>query len=229
MNIPASLPEWPSDIGSAIAMQKTMAEKVCLEDRYDRLETIAGIDCSYDIANDLSFAVITIMSLADLRPVQTVRAQMPTGFPYIPGLLSFREIPVVLKALRKLEKWPDLLMVDGQGIAHPRRLGIAAHLGVMLDWPAIGVAKSLLTGRYREPGLHKGDTSPLLDKGEIIGTVLRSKDKVKPLFISPGHRISHSAAVDLTLKCLVKHRLPEPTRIADKISKDKTGMSSMFL
>ncbi len=212
-------------------MQKAMAGKVCLEDKHGKLETVAGIDCSYDINNNISFAVVTVMRLDALLPLETVRAQLPTGFPYIPGLLSFREIPVVLEALRLLPQLPDLLMVDGQGIAHPRRLGIAAHLGVLLDWPAIGVAKSLLTGRYREPGLHKGDNSMLLDNksGERIGTVLRSKDKVNPLFISPGHRVSHDKALELTLQCLVKHRLPEPTRIADKISKDKPGKGEMRL
>ena len=163
------------------------------------------------------------MRLDALKPIKTVRAQMPTTFPYIPGLLSFRELPVVRKALEQLPELPDLLMVDGQGVAHPRRLGIAAHLGVMLNWPAIGVAKSLLTGKYKEPGKRKGDQSLLLDKGEQIGTVLRSKDKTKPLFISPGHRVCQEAAVELTLQCLIKHRLPEPTRIADKISKDKAG------
>ena len=154
---------------------------------------------------------------------------MPTGFPYIPGLLSFRELPVVLKALQQLSELPDLLMVDGQGIAHPRRLGIAAHLGIMLDWPAIGVAKSRLTGKYNEPGNRKGDQSPLLDKNEKIGTVLRSKDNTAPLFISPGHRMSQETALEFTLQCLVKHRLPEPTRIADKISKEKPSLEAELL
>ena len=120
------------------------------------LETVAGIDCSYDIQSNLSFAVVTVMRLEALRPLNTVRAELPTGFPYIPGLLSFRELPVVLEALRRLPGLPDLLMVDGQGVAHPRRLGIAAHLGVLLDWPAIGVAKSLLTGRFVIPARIRG-------------------------------------------------------------------------
>lgn len=217
------LPSWPTDVTQAIAMQKTLSREVCLEDQHGPLETVAGIDCSYDLQSNLSFAVVTTMRLDNLQPLKTVRAEQPTRFPYIPGFLSFREIPVVLEALRLLPNLPDLLMVDGQGVAHPRRLGIATHLGVLLNWPSIGVAKSLLTGYYREPGMRKGDHSPLMDKGERIGTVLRSKDKVKPLFISPGHRMSHASALDFTLKCLVRHRLPEPTRIADKISKDKPG------
>jgi deoxyribonuclease V len=217
------LPPWPEDAPAAIAMQKAMMDKVRLHDEFGPLETVAGVDCSYDITSNLSFAVVVVMRLDALHPLQVVRAQLPTGFPYIPGLLSFREIPVILEALRKLPILPDLLMVDGQGVAHPRRLGIAAHLGVLLDWPTIGVAKSLLTGIYHEPGLLKGDSSPLLDRRtkEQIGTVLRSKDNVKPLFISPGHRVHQQTALDLTLRCLVRHRLPEPTRIADKISKNK--------
>ncbi|MGE3623192.1 MAG: deoxyribonuclease V [Bdellovibrionales bacterium] len=227
MNIPPH-PTWPADAAEAIALQKDMAGRVRLDDRYDRLETVAGIDCSYDIQNDISFAVVTIMRLDALKPLETVRAQMPTGFPYIPGLLSFREIPVILEALKQLPELPDLLMVDGQGVAHPRRLGIAAHLGVLLDWPAVGVAKSRLTGHYKEPGPRRGDRSPLLDKGERIGTVLRSREKVKPLFISPGHRVSHDAAVDLTLRCLIRHRLPEPTRIADRLSKEKPSAAPLI-
>jgi deoxyribonuclease V len=225
MNKIAPIHDWPQNASDAIALQKKLAGGLVLEDRHGKLQTVAGIDCSYDIQSNLSFSVVTVMRLDDLKPIKTVRAQLPTEFPYIPGLLSFREIPVILEALKKLDTMPDLLMVDGQGIAHPRRLGIAAHLGVMLDWPTVGVAKSLLCGSYTEPGLNKGDRSDLFHKNEKIGCVLRSKEKCKPLFISPGHRVSLDSAVDLTLRCLTKYRLPEPTRIADKISKDKPGKS----
>ncbi len=204
-------------------MQQELRGKVRLGNDFGTIKTIAGVDVSYDIKNDLSRAFIVLMSPRDLKPIYSVKAELPTPFPYIPGLLSFRELPVILKALALLEETPDLLMVDGQGIAHPRRLGIAAHLGVLTDLPAVGVAKSRLIGEYREPGPLKGERSPLTDKGERIGTVLRSKDNTLPLFISPGHRVDLATAVGMVEQCLTRYRLPEPTRIADKLSKEKSG------
>ena len=178
----------------------------------------------YDVARGLAHASIVILKLDTLQLIEQTEAFIPVSFPYIPGLLSFREIPAILAALDTLKTTPDILMVDGQGIAHPKRLGIAAHLGVWVDMPTIGVAKSLLTGHYKPPGEHKGATSPLMDKsGEQIGTVLRSRGNVKPLFISPGHRVSQQTALDLTIQCITKYRLPEPTRLADKYSKCKKG------
>ena len=162
---------------------------------------------------------------------------VPVDFPYIPGLLSFREIPAILVALAQLSAQPDLLMVDGQGIAHPRRMGIAAHLGVHLDRPAIGVAKSRLTGDFAMPGPLRGDHTPLMAGQTQIGTVLRSRDGVSPLFISPGHRMDQATALAYTLHCLGRHRLPEPTRLADKYSKcgkaavqakQETGQGTLF-
>lgn len=212
---------WPANAKEAIIMQQELRNKVQLHDDFTKIEYIAGIDCSYDIKRNLSFAIIVIMRLHELIPMEIVRAELPTRFPYVPGLLSFREIRVILEAYKQLKICPDLLMVDGHGIAHPRRLGIAAHLGVLLDTPAIGVTKSKLTGQYKEPQSTKGSKSELKDNAIKIGTVLRSKDKVKPLFISPGHRIGQDNAVELVLQCLTKYRLPEPTRMADKISKIK--------
>lgn len=211
---------WPADAAEAIAIQQSLRREVRIVDDFSKLELIAGVDVSYDIKNNISRAVIVLMKLRELKALHTVVALLPTAFPYIPGLLSFREIPVILKALKMLPQIPDLLMVDGQGIAHPRRLGIAAHLGVLTDMPAIGVAKSRLTGTYVEPGSSKGNQSDLLSGKEKIGTVLRSKEKTKALFISPGHRIGHETAVKITMQCLTRYRLPEPTRIADKISKN---------
>jgi len=219
LTIPRAI--WPDSAAEAIALQKQLATQVRLADDFAHIRIIAGVDVAYDIKDNISHAVVVTMRLDQLQPLTIIRAQLPTKFPYIPGLLSFREIPVLLEALAQLPESPDLLMVDGQGVAHPRRLGIAAHLGVLTDIPAIGVAKSLLCGRYQEPGLNKGDHTPLLDRGEVIGTVLRSKDKTNPLFISAGHRISQKTALQLVLQCLIKHRLPEPTRIADKLSKDR--------
>lgn len=218
---------WPTNAKEAIAIQQQLKNEVRIEDDFSKIETIAGIDCSYDLKSKLSFAIIVIMKANELKPIEVVRAELPTNFPYVPGLLSFREIPVILDALKQLKITPDLLMVDGQGIAHPRRLGIAAHLGVLLDTPSIGVAKSRLIGQYKEPALTKGSMSTLTDKDVKIGSVLRSKDKVKPLFISPGHLVGQESAVELVLQCLTKYRLPEPTRIADKISKIKPTKRSL--
>lgn len=211
----------PANAAEAVAIQKELRHRLVLHDDFGEVQTIAGIDVSYDIKRKLSLAFIVTMQPGSLTPIHSVRAAQPTAFPYIPGLLSFREIPVILDALAKLPEPPDLLMVDGQGIAHPRRMGIAAHLGGLVDIPSIGVAKSRLTGSYEEPEPAKGSWTPLMDKSERIGTVLRSRDHVRPLFISPGHRISQQSAVDFTLACLTRYRLPEPTRIADKLSKIK--------
>jgi len=203
---------WPTSPADAVIVQNELRHQVCLGDDFGDIETIAGVDCSFGDEGQTSKAFIVLMKYPELKVITFVRAALPTTFPYIPGFLSFREIPVILEALKQLPQMPDIFMVDGQGIAHPRRLGIAAHLGV---------AKSRLTGKYEEPGAAKTSQSLLLDKGERIGTVLRSKEKCNPLFISPGHRISHDTAVELTVECLTKYRLPEPTRIADKISKIK--------
>lgn len=213
--------EWPQNAADAIAVQNELRALVKLENDFDLIDLIAGIDCSYDMQNNLSRAIIVTMRRGDLMPLEIVQGQIPTDFPYIPGLLSFREIPVILAALKQLRATPDLLMVDGQGIAHPRRMGIAAHLGALLDMPAIGVAKSRLTGKYKEPAPEKFSREILFDKKEQIGTVLRSKDNVRPLFVSPGHKIDHETSVRIVCDCLRRHRLPEPTRIADKISKMK--------
>ena len=219
----------PESATEAIALQKELAAKVRLEDDFPDLRIIAGVDVAYDIKDNISHAVVVTMRPGQWQPLTIIRAQLPTHFPYISGLLSFREIPVVLEALGQLPEKPDLLMVDGQGVAHPRRLGIAAHLGVLTDMPAIGVAKSRLCGHFREPGLLKGDHEVLKDRGEMIGYVLRSKDKINPLFISAGHRITHDTALKLVLQCLIKHRLPEPTRIADKLSKDRPNVGDARL
>jgi len=152
--------------------------------------------------------------MASFELIETVSASLDVTFPYIPGLLSFREAPVCLAAVEKLEHEPDVLMIDGQGIAHPRRLGLAAHLGLFLDKPAIGCAKSRLTGTFEEPALEKGAHTPLYDGDEVIGAVVRTRTNVKPLFISVGHRCRLEDAIDLTLACATKYRLPEPTRLA---------------
>jgi deoxyribonuclease V len=212
---------WPHTITEATKVQNELRHRVRLENDFGTIHIIAGIDVSYDIKTDRTRAFIVLIDAETLQPLADIKSDVPTTFPYIPGYLSFREIPAILEAMKKLPLRPDLLMVDGHGIAHPRRLGIAAHLGALIDMPSIGVGKSRLTGIYHEPDLFKGAHSLLMDRRERIGTVLRSKDNVKPLFISPGHRIDHDTAVSIVQKCLTKYRLPEPTRIADKLSKVK--------
>ncbi len=214
----------PPQIAVAIATQNDLRHRVRLADDFDTLRTIAGIDVGYDLTLELTKAVVVVMDWETLTLQTSAIAYAPTDFPYISGFLAFREIPAILKALSCLPEKPDLLMVDGQGVSHPRRLGIAAHLGVVADIPAIGVAKSRLCGKHGELDNGPLAQTPLMDKGETIATVLRSKIRCNPLFVSAGHRISHETALAITLRCLKGYRLPEPTRIADQISKWKLGM-----
>lgn len=219
---------WPATAREAVPIQNELRAHVRIADDYGTITTIAGVDCSYDRAANTTRAVIALIDFASLKPLTSFIADVETAFPYVPGFLSFREIPAILAALSRLDAPPGLLMVDGQGIAHPRRLGIAAHLGALLDLPAIGVAKSRLTGTHEEPGPLRGSHTPLHDKGEIIGTVLRSRDHTAPLYISPGHRVGVEAALAITLRCLTRYRLPEPTRIADKISKSREAAGGLL-
>lgn len=218
-HIPASFTCTPESAQDAVFIQQEMRDYVRVSDDFGTVKYIAGIDVGYDLQSNTSKAALVIMDIERLMPLETVIATDPTPFPYIPGLLSFREAPVIIKALEQAKKKPDLIFIDGQGIAHPRGLGIASHIGVLTGYPSIGVAKSVLCGSYKEPGLKKGQSEPLVYKSNKIGTALRSRDNVKPLFISPGHKISHESAVDLVQRCLTRYRLPEPTRIADKLSK----------
>lgn len=213
--------QWPDNTADALAVQQALRGKVRLVNGFSSVRYIAGLDVGHDAASDTSYAAAVLFDMDSMQVVEQATATLPTSFPYISGFLSFREIPALCAVMEKLRTAPDLLMVDGHGIAHPRRLGVAAHLGVLLDMPAIGVGKSRLTGRYHMPGYYKGDASPLYGKQERIGTVLRSKDNVNPLFISPGHKIDHETAVELVLACLTRYRLPEPTRLADKLSKQR--------
>ena len=211
----------PASETEARATQEALREKLRLIKPSQAPKTIAGVDVGYDVARGLAHASVVTIDYQTLQLQEQVQAFLPVDFPYIPGLLSFREIPAILEALQKLKALPDVLMVDGQGIAHPRRMGIAAHLGVHLDWPTLGVAKSRLTGKFTMPGLQKGEYSLLLSGKEQIGVVLRSRDNVNPLFVSPGHRMDMETAIEYTLHCLTRYKLPEPTRLADKFSKCK--------
>jgi deoxyribonuclease V len=177
-------------------------------------ERIAGADVSYDKGSTKFFAGVVVVRTTDLTVIERRGAARESPFPYIPGLLSFREAPALLEAFAQVQSAPQAVMFDGQGIAHPRRLGIASHVGLWLNLPCIGCAKSLLTGRYQEPGREAGSTSPLRDGHEVIGQVVRTKTGVQPLFVSPGHRIDLDSAVRWVLAACRGYRLPEPTRQA---------------
>jgi deoxyribonuclease V len=176
----------------------------------------AGVDVG--LRGDVARAAVVVLSFPDLAPVDYALGEAPVTFPYVPGLLTFREGPSVLAALERLATWPDLFVFDGHGVAHPRRIGLAAHMGVLLDEPSIGCAKSRLTGRHDEPGQAVGDWTPLTDKGETIGAVVRSRAGVKPLYVSTGHRVDLPTAIDLVLRCTRRYRLPETTRYAHKLA-----------
>jgi len=200
----------------AIALQRELRERVMLAPYPATPRTIGGCDVSMNRFASEGFAGFVNLSYPELELIgeSVVKDHIP--MPYIPGLLSFREIPMLVKAWDKLEQKPDVLMVDGIGIAHPRRLGIASHLGILLDIPTIGCAKSVLVGKYEEPGAEPGSWSPLIEPktGETLGAAVRTKRKVQPMFISPGHRITLEDSIRLVLACVKKHRLPEPTRQA---------------
>ncbi len=210
---------WPSTVEEAIVIQEQLRNQVITSDKLQEpVQYVAGVDMGFEADGTISRAAVAVLSFPDLQVIETSLAHRPTTFPYIPGFLSFREIPAVLDALEKIKTTPDVILCDGQGIAHPRRFGIASHLGVLVDIPTIGVAKSLLIGKHEELPETRGNWRSLTHKGEIIGAVLRSRTGVKPLYVSSGHRISLATAIDYVLRCTPKYRLPETTRIADKLA-----------
>jgi deoxyribonuclease V len=213
------LHDWNLSPQEAINLQKQLAFEIFREDVFDKpIKTVAGIDLGYDANTNRSRAVVVVLKFPELELIETAEAILPIQFPYIPGLLSFRETPVAIKALEKLENAPDLILCDGQGIAHPRRFGIACHIGLIAEVPTVGVAKSILVGRFENLGETRGSLAPLVHRKEEIGVALRTKDKVQPVYVSVGHRISLETAVKYVLQCTPKYRLPETTRLADKMA-----------
>lgn len=208
----------PWDLGPAEArqLQDRLRRRVRLEPLPRRLRLVAGADCAFTPDRAGAVAVVALFELPALRLVDGAEGRAPVAFPYVPGLLSFREAPALLAAFRALPAVPDAVIFDGQGIAHPRRLGLASHLGLWLDLPAVGCAKSRLLGATRgAPGLRRGCYRALSDRGEVVGRLVRTRDGVKPLWVSPGHRCDVPGAMELVLRCAVRHRLPEPVRAAD--------------
>lgn len=210
---------WNLTPREAIAQQRELAARVETSDRLpDEIHSVAGVDVGFEAGGQITRAAVAVLSFPDLEPLRSAIARLPTEFPYVPGLLSFRELQAVLEALRQLPILPDVILCDGQGRAHPRRFGIACHLGVLLDHPTVGVAKTRLIGSHDEPGPNKGDWAPLLDAGKVIGAVLRTRPGVKPLYVSGGHRVSLETAIALTLACTDRWRLPETTRAAHRLA-----------
>ncbi|MDQ2799165.1 MAG: deoxyribonuclease V [Armatimonadota bacterium] len=216
-----TLHSWDMTAEEAKEQQTSMRRLVSLTDGFGEIKTIAGVDLSLDTENNRGHAIVVVLSYPDFRVLETRYATAPLKMPYIPGLLSFRESPVALEAFAQIETVPNLIMVDGQGQAHPRGFGIACHLGVLLDVPSIGVAKSRLYGHYDAAALgdSPGDQVPLTDqRGQhVIGSVVRTKLRTNPLFISPGHKVSVESATRLVLDCIRGYRLPEPTRQAHNL------------
>ena len=207
------LHRWDVSPREAMAIQVRLRSRLRL-DGVGPYATVGGVDVSYDSGSDLMFAGVVVMSADGRQVLETAIAAVPVRFPYIPGLLSFRETPAVIKAWAKLRTPPDCLICDGHGLAHPRRFGIACHLGLLLDLPSIGCAKSLLIGTHRAPAKRRGSVEPLLDRGDRVGAVLRTRAGVAPVYISQGGRIGLDAAVRTVLAACSGYRLPEPTRRA---------------
>jgi deoxyribonuclease V len=194
------LHKWNLSPRQAVELQKQLAQEVVREDDFD------------------ASAVKTVLKFPELELLESAEATLPIQFPYVPGLLSFRETPVAVKALEKLAVAPDLIICDGQGVAHPRRFGIACHIGLLADVPTVGAAKSILVGKFENLGETRGSAADLIHRNEKVGVALRTKDKVQPVFVSVGHRIGLETATDFVLRCAPKYRLPETTRLADKMA-----------
>ena len=209
---------WDLTPHEAIALQQELRQHIITADRLGVVGTVAGVDVGFEQDGAITRAAVAVLSYPQLMLLDTAIARRLTRFPYIPGLLSFREIPAVLDALAQLRTTPDLLLCDGQGIAHPRRLGIASHLGLVTAIPSIGVAKSRLWGTHGPAPEERGRWTPLLDGTEIIGAVLRTRVGVQPLFISPGHCISLATAIEYVMGCCTRYRLPETTRHAHRLA-----------
>jgi deoxyribonuclease V len=216
------LHDWNLKPDAAIKLQRQLAQRIIREDQLGQVRYIAGVDMAINEENGKARAAVVLLTYPSLEIQERHIYEEPLRMPYIPGLLSFREAPAVLGAFARLLQQPDLVMVDGQGIAHPRRLGIASHLGLWLDLPTIGCGKSILTGHYQGLSEEAGTWVPLLDNGETIGAVVRTRTHVKPIIVSLGHRISLATSIHYVLACCRGYRLPEPTRQADKLSKDNS-------
>lgn len=215
---PIEPPAWPRTVPEARALQEALRGKVVTADRLGPIRYVAGVDVGFEQDGAVTRAAVAVLTFPALELVESALARQPTRFPYVPGYLSFREIPAVLAALKQLKTQPNLLLCDGQGRAHPRRFGLACHLGILTGLPAIGVAKSRLIGSHGALPQKKGSWVPLQDAGEVIGAVVCTRSGVKPLYVSIGHRVSLETAIEYVLRCTTKYRLPETTRAAHRLA-----------
>lgn len=208
---------WNLNEAQAIQLQQEWSQRVIRTDDFGEIKTVAGVDVAYSHKTERVVAAVAVLEASTLQPLQTVYADLENAFPYISGLFSFRELPAIIKALEQLQVLPDLIICDGQGYAHPRRFGLACHLGVMFDVPTIGAAKKRFIGEYQEPNHTRGSQSFLIDhdNNEIVGTVLRTQDGINPVYVSIGHKVSLNTACHWVLQLANQYRLPETTRLAD--------------
>jgi len=212
---------WDVTPAEARAIQERLRSHVVTRDALGKVTRVAGTDVAFEDNGRTTRGAVVVLSYPELIPIEHAIARCPTRFPYVPGLLSFREIPVLLEAMAELEMRPDLVLCDGQGIAHPRRFGLACHLGVLTDLPTIGVAKSRLIGKHGDVPEEKGHWVPLTDDDQVIGAVVRTRRGVRPVYVSPGHRVGLETAIRFTLGCVTRYRLPETTRLADRLAGKK--------
>lgn len=217
------LHDWNISTAEAVSIQKQLSQKIIIDDQFNDIHLIAGTDVGLHKASGQCFGAVVIMSYPDLQVVARAGTYAEAPFPYIPGLLSFRETPLLIEAFQKLDVVPDMIICDGQGIAHPRRFGLACHLGLLLKLPSIGVAKSRLIGKFNDPGIVKGSYSELLHVNSQIGTVVRTRTGVKPCFVSPGYKVSIASATQIALACCTRYRLPETTREAHRYAAQLTA------
>ena len=217
--------DWDGNIDAARMLQTELAKRVSLQDDFAEPRILAGFDVGFEEEGAITRAAVVLLDAETLKPIESHVARVTTSMPYVPGLLSFRELPALMAALAMLTRTPDLVFVDGQGIAHPRRLGIAAHFGVATGLPSLGVTKKVLAGKHDGPGPLQGDHSPLVHGGEQVGWAMRSKLRCNPLIVSPGHRVSMQTSLDWVLRTLRGYRLPEPTRLADRIASRRGELS----
>jgi len=209
---------WDVSPAEAAKIQRELRPLVQAEDDFDDIKFIAGADLSFRRADKMCRVAVVLLRFPELTVLEEIATQEEVRFPYMPGLLAFREAPAIICAYGKLRTKPDLLILDGQGYAHPRRFGVTCHVGLALDVPAIGCAKSKLVGGYNEPGEEAGSFSPLIDDGEVIGAALRTRAGAKPVFVSIGHKICLESAIRFTMRCIRGYRLPEPTRLAHQLA-----------
>jgi deoxyribonuclease V len=212
---------WPKTTEAAKEVQNQLRDRVILQDQFSAPKLIGGADVGFEENGAIARAAVVVLSFPSLERIEFAIARTPTPFPYVPGFLSFREVPVILQAFDQLQQKPDLILCDGQGYAHPRRFGLACHLGLLLNLPTIGVAKSHLIGTHEPLDLAKGSWQPLIDREETIGAIVRSRQNCRPLYVSSGHRVSLPTAIELVLNCTPRYRLPETTRWADAIASQR--------